>query len=330
MDQEASETKRQRARGTHPLSAAVTALALLGAVLGTARAAPELKMDLPDWAKTPVEDRDLGHGVHMLESFGGNIGVLAGEHGVLLVDAEWPQLNEKVRAAVARISAQPVRYVVDTHWHWDHVGGNASFAKLGALIISSQQTRDYILEAQGISPADGDQYPHDPAGVPTFTVDAGTQKLYLAGQTVEIIHAPPAHTNGDLIVRFVEADILQTGDTFFHGFYPDIDFEHGGTIDGMIAFYDTLYHMCGPHTKVIPGHGALANREDIRTYQNMLREVRKRVSQAIAAGMSEQALIASHPLDDLDKVWGGNLVKQPYLLAIVYEDLKSHAKRAAH
>ena len=98
----------------------MTALALLAAVFGTAHAAPELKMDLPDWAKTPVEDRDLGHGVHMLESFGGNIGVLAGERGVLLVDAEWPQLNEKVRAAVAHLSSQPVRYVIDTHWHWDH------------------------------------------------------------------------------------------------------------------------------------------------------------------------------------------------------------------
>lgn len=304
------------------------ALLVVEALLGIAQAAPELKMDLPDWANTPVEDRDLGHGVHMLESFGGNIGVLAGEPGVLLVDAEWPQLNEKVRAAVARISAQPVRFVVNTHWHWDHVGGNADFAKLGAVIISSSQTRDYIVEAQRSSPSGSDQYPRDPAGVPTFTVDSGTQQLYIAGQTVQIIHAPPAHTDGDLIVRFVEADILQTGDTFFHGFYPDIDFEHGGSIDGMIAFYDTLYRMCGPQTKVIPGHGPVANREDIRAYQKMLREVRNRVARAIAAGMSEQALIASHPLDDLDQIWGGNLVKQPYLLAIVYEDLKSKAQRA--
>ncbi len=319
---------RLRALRTRPGSALLTVVLLLGMLAESAQAAPELKMDLPNWANTAVEDRDLGHGVHMLESFGGNIGVLAGERGVLLVDAEWPQLNEKVRAAVARISGKPVRLVVNTHWHWDHVGGDAEFAKLGALIISSAQTRDYILAAQRSSPPGSDQYPPDPAGVPTFAVDSGMQQLYLAGQTVQIIHAPPAHTDGDLIVRFVEADILQTGDTFFHGFYPDIDFEHGGSIDGMIAFYDTLYRMCGPQTKVIPGHGPVANREDIRTYQKMLRAVRNRVARAIAAGMSEQALIASHPLDDLDQVWGGNLVKQPYLLAIVYEDLKSKAKRA--
>jgi len=301
---------------------------LLGGTLGVALAAPELKMDLPDWSTTPVADHDLGHGVHMLESFGGNIGVLAGEQGVLLVDAEWPELNGKVRAAVARISAKPVRYVIDTHWHWDHVGGNALFARRGALIISSQQTHDYIVAAQRANRDNTGQYAADPDAVPAFVVDSGTQRLYLAGQTLEIVHAPAAHTDGDLIVRFVDADILQTGDTFFHGFYPDIDFEHGGSIDGMIAFYDTLYRLCGPHTRVIPGHGAVANREDIRQYQTMLREVRNRVAAAIGRGMSEQALIAAHPLDDLDKVWGGNLVKQPYLLAIVYEDLKSHGMRA--
>jgi cyclase len=307
---------------------AVAWLVLLGGAFGAARGAPELKMDLPDWSKTAVVDHDLGHGVHMLESFGGNIGVLAGQQGVLLVDAEWPELNDKVRAAVARISAKPVRYVIDTHWHWDHVGGNALFARRGALIISSQQTHDYIVAAQRANRENAGQYAPDPAAVPAFVVDSGTQRFYLAGQTLEITHAPPAHTDGDLIVRFVDADILQTGDTFFNGFYPDIDFEHGGSIDGMIAFYDTLYRLCGPHTRVIPGHGPMANREDIRRYQAMLREVRNRVAAAIERGMSEQALIAAHPLDDLDKVWGGNLVKQPYLLAIVYEDLKSHGLRA--
>jgi cyclase len=291
-----------------------------------AGAAPQLKMDLPDWSRTPVEDRDLGHGVHMLESFGGNIGVLAGEDGVLLVDAEWPQLNAKVRAVVAHISPKPIRYVINTHWHWDHAGGDAEFARRGALIIASQETRDYIVAAQRAGGEQG-QYLPDAAGVPGLAVDGGTQRLYLGGQTIEITHARPAHTGGDLVVRFVEADVLQTGDTFFHGFYPDIDFEHGGTIDGMIGFYDTLYRMCGPNTKVIPGHGPIATREDIRTYQLMLREVRNRVARAIGQGLSEQQLIAAHPLDDLDKVWGGNLVKQPYLLAIVYEDLYSRGLR---
>jgi cyclase len=289
----------------------------------TAAARPAEKMDLPDWSKTPVEDRDLGHGVHMLESFGGNIGVLAGNEAVLLIDAEWPQLHDKVLAAVTHISPKPVRYLVNTHWHWDHVGADGLFAKAGAVIFSSEETREYIARAQAAGTS-----PPDPAAIPVVTVEHGIQ-FHLAGQTVQIIHVPPAHTNGDLIVRFVEADVIQTGDTFFHGFYPDIDQPHGGTIDGMIALYDTLYGMCGPNTRIIPGHGPVAKREDIREYQGMLREVRKRVAKAVDAGMTEEALIASHPLDDLDKKWGGNLIKQPYLLAIVYEELKDRPKASA-
>jgi glyoxylase-like metal-dependent hydrolase (beta-lactamase superfamily II) len=282
-------------------------------------------MELPDWKKTAVEDRDLGHGVHMLESFGGNIGVLAGAEGVLLIDAEWPQLHDKVVAALARISGKPVRYLVDTHWHWDHVGGNGDFARAGAIIFSSAQTRNYITAAQREKAPAGDPYAPDPAAIPAVTI-VNRAILHVGGQTVEILHVPPAHTDGDLIVRFVEADVIQTGDTFFHGFYPDIDEPHGGTIDGMIALYDKLYGMCGPNTRIIPGHGPVASREDLREYQAMLRQVRERVARAIADGMTEEQLIASHPLDDLDPKWGGNLVKQPYLLGIVYEDLKEHSR----
>jgi cyclase len=309
-------------------SVSVLTAALL-VMSATAGARPSEKMDLPDWSKTPVEDRDLGHGVHMLESFGGNIGVLAGDQGLLLIDAEWPQLHDKVLSAVSHISRQPVRYLVNTHWHWDHVGGDGLFGKAGVVIFSSEQTREYIEKAQAskASPP-GSPYAPDPAGIPVVTVANGV-KFHLSGQTVEIIHVPPAHTNGDLIVHFVEADVIQTGDTFFHGFYPDIDQPHGGTIDGMIALYDTLYKMSGPSTKIIPGHGPIANREDVREYQGMLREVRKRVGKAVAAGMTEEQLVASHPLDDLDKKWGGNLIKQPYLLGIVYEELKDQQK-AAH
>ena len=298
-----------------------------GCVATGAFGRPAEKMELPDWSKTPVEDRDLGHGVHMLESFGGNIGVLAGNDGVLLIDAEWPELHEKVLNAVTRISTKPIRYLVNTHWHWDHVGGDGLFGKAGVVIFSSEQTRNHIAQEQAASKSPpGTPYAKDLAAIPVVTV-RNTIQFHLSGQTVEVIPVPPAHTDGDLIVRFVEADVIQTGDTFFHGFYPDIDQPHGGTIDGMILLYDRLYNLCGPNTRIIPGHGPVANREDVREYQAMLREVRKRVAQAVDAGLTENALIASHPLDDLDKKWGGNLIKQPYLLAIVYEELQDRRTR---
>jgi glyoxylase-like metal-dependent hydrolase (beta-lactamase superfamily II) len=256
----------------------------------------------------------------MLESFGGNIGVLAGDDGVLLIDAEYPELHDKIDKAVAHISRLPIRYVVNTHWHWDHVGGDGNFARAGAVIFSSERTREHIVDAQRQG-GEGSPYARDSAAIPVVTISSRIQ-FHLAGQTVQIIRVPPAHTDGDLIVRFVEADVIQTGDTFFHGFYPDIDQPHGGTIDGMISLYDTLYSMCGPNTKIIPGHGPVANREDVREYQAMLKEVRRRVADAIAAGKSEQAVVASHLLDDLDVKWGGNLIKQPYLVGIVFEELK--------
>src|ERR1700754_4803177 len=191
------------------LKALAASLLLVSAT--TAGARPSEKFELPDWNTTPVEDRDLGHGVHMLESFGGNIGVLAGDEGVLLVDAEWPQLHDKVLAAVSKISKQPVCYLVNTHWHWDHVGGDGLFAKAGVVIFSSEQTREYIAKAQAskASPP-GSPYAPDPAAIPVVTVTDGV-KFHVGGQTVELIKVPPAHTNGDLIVHYIEADVIQTG-----------------------------------------------------------------------------------------------------------------------
>ncbi len=291
-----------------------------------AYARPHLDMAMPDWASTGINDHDLGHGVHMLESFGGNNGVVVGDEGVLLVDAEYPQLNAKMRAAITRISPLPVRYLVDTHWHWDHTGANGEWARSGAVIISSEKTREHITATQAAAHAlPGKPFAPDAAALPALTIDTQVT-LHIGSNTVDLIPIAPAHTDGDVVVRYREANVIQTGDTFFNGFYPDIDIDHGGTIDGMIAWYDRLYALCDAKTKIIPGHGDVATREDVRTFQAMLRDVRSRVSNAIAAGQSEAELIASHPLDDLDVRWGGNVVKQPYLLAVVYEDLKKRQR----
>ncbi len=263
----------------------------------------------------------------MLQSYGGNEVVAVGAGGVLLIDAEWPQLNQKVRARIAALTPLPVRYLVDTHWHWDHAGGDGLWARTGAVVFSSRETQAHIAEAQRTSTAPlGKPYANDPLAIPVATLSTG-DRLVVGGQTAEIMHVPPAHTDGDLAVRFVEADVIATGDTFFHGFYPDIDIDHGGTIDGMIAWYDTLYALCDARTKIVPGHGDVADRDDVKAYQVMLKTVRARVAAAIARGLTEDQLVAAHPLDDLDPVWGGNLIKQPHLLAIVYEDLKMHGAK---
>ncbi|MBB5684786.1 MBL fold metallo-hydrolase [Sphingobium boeckii] len=307
-------------------------LSLVLAWSGAACAAPSpdkypIKGVMPDLATVPIIDHDLGHGVHMLESFGGNIGVLAGPNGTLLVDAEYPELSGRLRAAVARISPLPVRYVVNTHFHWDHAGGNAAWTGAGAVVISSEETWKHISDAQADpSRNKAGQYRPDPAALPVLTVGQGAT-LHLGAQKAEIIHLAPAHTDGDLIVRFPEADIIQTGDTFFGHFYPSIDVAHGGSVDGLLDWYERLYAMSGPNTKIIPGHGPVQTREDIRVFQIMMREVRARVAKAIAAGMTLDQLVAAHPLDDLDKDWGGNLIQQPQILSSVYRSL---IEKAAH
>ncbi len=153
-----------------------------------------------------------------------------------------------------------------------------------------------------------------------------TVTFYLNGETIHVFHIESAHTDGDAVVHFREADVIHTGDAYFNGFYPFIDVEHGGSIDGMIAFYDQLIALSGPDSRIIPGHGPEAARDDVRKYQTMLKMVRQRVAEAIAQGQSLEDLIAAEPLADLDPEWGDNLIKAPMLLSMVHADL-SHARR---
>jgi cyclase len=280
----------------------------------------DLKFNFPDWKTVAIDDHDLGGGVHMLESFGGNIGVYSWSSGVFMVDAEYPELSDRIRALVAKISPQAIRFLVDTHYHWDHLGGNAHFARSGATVIASDETRKHVLERQARSDNPQGQYQPDPFGVPTMTVSSRVV-FHLGDETIEVIHLPRIHTDGDLFVHFVKADVIQTGDTFFKGYYPFIDVDNGGSIDGMIAWCDRLYSMAGPHTKIIPGHGVIASREDAKTYGDMLRKVRTRVAAAIAKGESVEQLISEHPLADLDPQYGTYLITSPIILSIVYKDL---------
>ena len=281
---------------------------------------------LPDWKTVKVTTQDLGHGIYMLQGFGGNIGVSVGPDGIFMVDDEYAPLTKKIRAALRAISDQPVRFVVNTHWHMDHVGGNENFAKAGALIIAHKETRRIMaMFVDTPSSPENDEAQFSPRALPMLTYDTALT-FHLNGETIEVRHVAPAHTSGDSIVFFHQANVIQTGDTYFNGFYPFIDVRFGGSIDGMIALYDQLYAMADADTKIIPGHGPIANRENVREYQAMLRTVRDRVARAIAKGTTIQQLVAAKPLADLDPKWGGNLIKAGMLLPMVYKDLQKHAQ----
>lgn len=218
---------------------------------------------------------------------GGAIGVLTGPDGIFLVDATFGPLTGKVTAAIKTFSNEPIRYLVNTHPHGDHTGGNANFAKMGATILGRPEMRADLMAQKGF----------DEAGLPTF-IFAAPLKLYIDGEEVAITPVPPAHTDADSMVYFRKADVLMIGD-FFRAGYPNV----GGTVNGMIAALGMAIGTCGPNTRVVPGHGPVMSRSDVIAHRDMLATVRDRVSQLIKQGKSEDEVVASHPTANYDPIF---------------------------
>ncbi len=285
------------------------------------------QIELPDWKTVNITTEELGHDVYMLQGFGSNIGAYVGPDGIFLIDDEYAPLSQKIMTALGKRSDQPVRYVVNTHWHRDHRGGNENFANAGAVIVAQKETRRIMALAQKTPEMQSEIGP-SAKNLPTITYDRA-MTFHFGDEIIELHYVPNVHTSGDTLVIFKNANVIQTGDMYFNGFYPFIDVPFGGSIDNMIAFYDDLYELADAHTKIIPGHGPISNREEVRAYQDMLKIVRTRVALAIARGVDLQNLKAAKPLADLDAEWGDNLITADWLLDMVYADLRKHGLRPA-
>ena len=296
-----------------------TGLVLLVAAILAAVASPTRAQDR-DFASVEIAAKPIRGGVYMLTGAGGNMAVSAGEDGVFLVDDQFAPLTEKITAAIREIQDEPVRFVVNTHWHGDHTGGNENLGEAGAVIVAHGNVRRRMSVEQFQKMRDR-TIPASPEGalpVITFT-DALT--FHLNGESVHVFHAPPAHTDGDSVVHFQGADVLHAGDIFFNGTYPFIDIDSGGSIEGMIEAQERILSLCGDDSVIIPGHGPIANAADLRNARQMLTTVRDRVRNAVASGMKLEELIASDPLADLNGEWGGGFIEPTQMLAIVYADL---------
>jgi glyoxylase-like metal-dependent hydrolase (beta-lactamase superfamily II) len=242
------------------------------------------------------------------DAAGGRIGVLTGPDGILMVDAQYAQLGDKVLAAIRRIGAAPIRFLVNTHIHRDHTAGNAKFAKLGATIFAREELRVGMAGA-GRAANGGPAPASDPAGIPVVTYGmGGPVQFHMDGEIVDLIPVRAAHTGGDTMIRFENANVIMIGDYYRNFGYPFIDIGNGGSLKGMLEAVDATMKIAGPDTRLVPGHGTIINRTDIVPYRDMIMALQGSVQQLIAQGKSQQEVLAAHVTGPYDsKVPGGLL-----------------------
>src|SRR3990170_4515966 len=227
----------------------------------------------PDMSQAQVKVVPVAAGVYMLDGFGGNVGLSVGTDDAFIIDDQYAPLTEKIKAAVATVTPKPVRFVVNTHWHGDHSGGNEAMAGSGAIIFAHENVRRRMSTEQFLA-AFNNRVPASPkAALPVVTF-SDTLSFYLNGDTIRSVHVANAHTDGDAIIFFRAANVIHMGDTFFNGFYPFIDVSTGGSVAGMIRAANHALAMSNTGTRFIPGHGPLATRADLVRYRDMLVTVR--------------------------------------------------------
>jgi glyoxylase-like metal-dependent hydrolase (beta-lactamase superfamily II) len=270
-------------------------------------------------AVSPIATHKLRNNISIFEGSGGNIAVLTGPDGKVLVDAGIGVSRPQITKALAELSGDPVTHLINTHWHFDHADGNAWLHSVGAKIVAHENTRKHLSEIQRVEDWDYNFLP-SPAGALPTDVFATEHKLKLNGASIALKHYPAAHTDSDISVNFGEADILHAGDTFWNGIYPFIDYSTGGSIDGTIAACNTNLAAATDKTIIIPGHGQpVSNKSELRDFRDMLVAIRQNVAALKKQGRSRDETVAAKPTAAFDAKWGNFLIDPGYFTRLVYE-----------
>jgi glyoxylase-like metal-dependent hydrolase (beta-lactamase superfamily II) len=249
-----------------------------------------------------VRTTPLGKGVYMLTGAGGNMGLSVGDDAVFLIDDEYAPLTPKIRAAIAALTPKPVRFVLNTHWHGDHTGGNKDHGEAGALIVAHDNVRKRLSTPQFMAAFNQSTPAQPKAALPVVTFN-DTVTFWLNGDTVTAFHVAPAHTDGDAIVYFHGANVVHMGDVFVSAGFPLIDLSSGGSVHGFIKASERVLPVIDAKTKVIPGHGPLADKARLQAFHDMLVALRDRIQKEIAAGHSIDQILASNITADYDASW---------------------------
>lgn len=264
--------------------------------------------------------RPLRSGVTTLFGSGANIAVLDGPEGKVLVDSGLAASQAEITKSLSDISSRPIRHLVNTHWHFDHTDGNEWIHALGVSIIGQANTRVRMRQKQIMLEWQGVFGPSPIAAIPAILFEQSLE-LNLNGEKIRIRRYTPSHTDSDVSVYFEHADVLHTGDTWFNGVYPFIDYNSGGSIDGMIAASEENLALAGSQTLIIPGHGEIGNRNDLVEYREMLLRVRSAVAAMKANGARLEAVIAAHPTAPFDTKWANGFIPPELFTALVYRGI---------
>ena len=275
----------------------------------------------PDFDKVVIKTTDLGNRTYMLEGEGGNITVAVADDGVIMVDSQFAPLAAKIKAAIAAITPQPIRYLIISHFHRDHTGGNEAFGRDGATIVAHETVKT-VLASGSRNGLTGNQVPAAPAVALPKETYKDTMTVRLKGRTAELRHPVDVHTNGDTYVYFPDANVLATGDIVFFGRYPNIDFAYGGSIDGMIRGVDELLAFAKDDTKVVPGHGPVGTKAMMREFRQMLGDARERIQKLKAAGKTEDEAVAARPNADYDVRINADERSRGNFIRVVYRSLR--------
>jgi cyclase len=261
-----------------------------------------------DFSKVEIKATRITNTTYMLTGAGGNIGLSVGDDAVFIVDDQFAPLTPKIVAAIAQVTPKPIKFVLNTHWHFDHTGGNENLGKAGALILAHHNVRKRMSTEQLIDFLNMKTKPDPKDALPVVTFSAD-MSLHLNGEEIRAIHMPNAHTDGDSVVHYTGSDVIHMGDIYFNGFYPFIDAESGGSADGVVAACDRVLAIATEKTRIIPGHGPLSNAAELKGFRDMVATISGRVKALVAQGKSLDDIKAAKVSADYDEKWGKGFIK---------------------